>query len=67
MRLLRLSDAIKKTGDTPGLPVPCPQLTAVTAARRSGHRAIPTLTDGTDIPVSHRNIPDIRKAGLLPA
>ena len=63
MRLLRLFNAIKKTRDTPGFPVHCPQLPVVTTTRRSGDRAIPTLMDGT----YRRYIPDIRKAGLLPA
>lgn len=67
--LMRLSDAIKEVGDTPGAQVHRSHWAAwdqVTAARRDGDRAILTLSDGTDIPVSRANLPKIKDAGLLP-
>jgi DNA-binding LytR/AlgR family response regulator len=40
-------------------------LKAVTAARREGDRAILTIVDGTEIPVSRSNVPGLREEGLL--
>lgn len=67
--LLRLADAIREAAPTQGLQVHRSHwvaLKAVTAARRDGDRAILTLSDGTEIPVSRANVPVIREAGLLP-
>lgn len=67
--LLRLSDALREVGDTPGLQVHRSHwiaLDAVRSVRRDGARAIVTLTDGRDIPVSRTYVPAIKKAGLLP-
>ena len=69
MVLLRLSDAMKETGSTPGLQVHRSHwvaLPAVAAARRDGDRAVLTLTDGHEIPASRRYVPALRDAGLLP-
>jgi hypothetical protein len=69
MLLMRLSDAIKETGDTRGLQVHRAHWVAldqVTAARRKGDGAILSMQTGPDIPVSRANMPAIREAGLLP-
>ncbi len=69
MVLIRLADAMREAAPTAGLQVHRSHwvaLSAVTAARRDGDRAILTLSDGTEIPVSRANIPAIREAGLLP-
>ena len=67
--LMRLSDAIAEVGATPGAQVHRSHWVAfgqVSAARRQGDRAILTLSNGTDIPVSRPNLPRIKEAGLLP-
>ena len=67
--LMRLTDAMAETGDTPGLQVHRSHWVAigeVTAARRDGARAILTLSDGRDIPVSRTYVPAVKEAGLLP-
>lgn len=69
MVLMRLSDAIREAGDTPGLQVHRAHWVArasVVAARKTGETAILTLRDGTEIPVSRRYVPALRAAGLLP-
>ncbi len=69
LRLMRLSDAIREVGTTPGAQVHRSHWVAfgqVTAARRDGDRAILTLSTGEEIPVSRANLPRIREAGLLP-
>lgn len=66
--LLRLSDAMRETGDVAGLQVHPSHwiaLSAVKTARRDGDRAILTIISGDDIPVSRRYMPDIKEAGLL--
>ncbi len=70
MVLMRLADAMRETGGTPGIQVHRSHWVArdaVAAARREGDRAILTMTAGGDIPVSRRYLPAIREAGLLPA
>ncbi|MBV7378713.1 LytTR family DNA-binding domain-containing protein [Maritimibacter dapengensis] len=67
--LLRLSDAMAEVGDTPGLQVHRSHWIAtgaVKSARRDGARAILTMADGRDIPVSRTYLPAIKEAGLLP-
>ncbi len=67
--LIRLSDAMAEVGDTPGLQVHRSHWVvtgAVKSARRDGARAVLTMVDGRDIPVSRTYIPAIREAGLLP-
>ncbi len=67
--LMRLSDAIRETGDLRGLQVHRSHWVAlnhVTAARRKGDGAVLTMRIGPDIPVSRANVPAIREAGLLP-
>lgn len=67
--LMRLSDAMREVGDTPGAQVHRSHWVAfgqVRAARRRGDRAVLTLTTGPDLPVSRANVPRIREAGLLP-
>lgn len=67
--LMRLSDAIKETGDLRGLQVHRSHWVAldhVTAARRKGDGAVLSLRTGPDIAVSRANVPAIKEAGLLP-
>ncbi len=67
--LMRLSDAIRETAPTPGLQVHRSHWVAtgqVRSARRDGARAVLTLADGRDIPVSRSNIAAVKEAGLLP-
>lgn len=67
--LLRLSDAIREVGDTPGAQVHRSHwaaFDAVKSVQRTGDRAILTMTTGQDIPVSRANLPKLREAGLLP-
>ncbi|MEX3016188.1 LytTR family DNA-binding domain-containing protein [Gymnodinialimonas hymeniacidonis] len=69
MVLIRLADAIREAAPTPGLQVHRSHwiaLAAVNAARRDGDRAIVTLSDTSEIPVSRANVPAIKEAGLLP-
>jgi hypothetical protein len=69
MLLMRLSDAIREVGATPGAQVHRSHWVAwaaVTAARREGERAILTLTSGAEIPVSRANIAKLKDQGLLP-
>lgn len=66
--LMRLGDAIREVGETPGARVHRSHWAAwgqVTAARREGDRAILTLTDGAEVPVSRANLAKVRDAGLL--
>ncbi|QQA42048.1 LytTR family DNA-binding domain-containing protein [Pelagovum pacificum] len=66
--LMRLADAIRETGQTEGLQVHRSHWVAtdaVRAVRRSGDRAILTLTDGATVPASRTNLPALRNAGLL--
>ncbi|KUF11990.1 hypothetical protein AVJ23_05290 [Pseudoponticoccus marisrubri] len=67
--LMRLGDAIRETDGVRGAQVHRSHWAAfgqVQGARRVGDRAILTMTDGTEIPVSRANVPRIREAGLLP-
>ncbi len=67
--LLRLTDAIRETDGMAGARVHRSHWVAfahVTAARRTGDRALLTLSDGSEIPVSRANLPIIKEAGLLP-
>ncbi|WP_058246574.1 LytTR family DNA-binding domain-containing protein [Tropicibacter naphthalenivorans] len=67
--LMRLSDAVREVGDTPGAQVHRSHWVSysqVTAARREGDRAILTLSDGQELPVSRANVAKIKEAGLLP-
>ncbi|WGW03327.1 LytTR family DNA-binding domain-containing protein [Tropicibacter oceani] len=67
--LMRLSDAIREVGATPGDQVHRSHWAAfgqVTSVRREGDRAILTMRVGDDLPVSRANLPKIKEAGLLP-
>ncbi|KMW57149.1 hypothetical protein AIOL_002109 [Candidatus Rhodobacter oscarellae] len=67
--LMRLSDAIREVGATHGGQVHRSHWAAydqVTAARRDGDRAILTMSNGAEIPVSRKHVPHIKEAGLLP-
>lgn len=67
--LMRLGDAIVETAPTPGLQVHRSHWIAiqqVRAARREGARAVLTMSDGQDIPVSRSRVAAVREAGLLP-
>lgn len=69
MILMRLSDAIREVGSTNGAQVHRSHWVAfdqVTAAKRIGDRAVLTLTNDSELPVSRANIPIIKEAGLLP-
>lgn len=66
--LMRLSDAVRETGNVPGARVHRSHWVAfehVTGAERMGERALLTLSDGTEVPVSRANVELIRAAGLL--
>nr|WP_255553731.1 LytTR family DNA-binding domain-containing protein [Maritimibacter sp. DP1N21-5] len=67
--LLRLADAMGEVGTTPGLQVHRSHWVAtgaVAAAKRDGAKAVLTLQDGRDIPVSRTYLPAVKEAGLLP-
>ena len=67
--LIRLADAIREAEPVAGLKIHRSHwvaLAAVTAARRDGDRAILTLSDDAELPVSRANITAIKEAGLLP-
>ena len=69
MVLMRLSDAIRETGGTRGLRVHRSHWVAldqIAAARREGDRAILTMRQGPEVPVSRANLPGLRAAGILP-
>lgn len=66
--LLRLSDAIAEAQGVPGLQIHRSHwvaLSHVTRARRDGARAVLTLKDGREVPVSRTYLPDVKGAGLL--
>ena len=67
--LLRLSDAIAEAEPTAGLQVHRSHWVAtgeVKAARRDGAKAVLTMSDGRDIPVSRTYVQAVKDAGLLP-
>ncbi|WP_300582397.1 LytTR family DNA-binding domain-containing protein [Marivita sp.] len=69
MILMRLADAIREVGATPGAQVHRSHWAAfdqVNAVTRDSDRAVLQMTNGGDIPVSRRHIPTIKEAGLLP-
>ena len=69
MVLMRLSDAIRETVGIAGTQVHRSHWVAfdqVIAARKESDRAILTLSNGSEVPVSRANVPAIREAGLLP-
>ncbi|MBT8415739.1 MAG: LytTR family transcriptional regulator [Boseongicola sp.] len=69
MILMRLADAIREAAPVPGLQVHRSHwvaLDAVRSAHKEGDRAVLTMTQGDDIPVSRANVPAIKEAGLLP-
>lgn len=69
MLLMRLSDAIGETGSSAGLQVHRSHWVAKDQVRkvtRTGDRAILTLKDAREIPVSRSYLPALRDAGLLP-
>ncbi len=67
--LLRLSDAIAEADPTAGLHVHRSHWVAtgeVATARREGAKAVLTMSDGRDIPVSRTYVQAVKDAGLLP-
>lgn len=67
--LMRLSDAIREIGRTRGGQVHRSHWVAfdqVKAVQRKSDRAILTLSNGSEIPVSRANMSKIKEAGLLP-
>ena len=66
--LMRLSDAISEVDGTPGLQVHRSHWVAldqVATAKRTGDKAVLTMCDGRDIPVSRTHLKAVRDAGLL--
>jgi len=66
--LMRLSDAIRETDPVAGLQTHRSYWVAqsqIKAARREGDRAILTMSNGQEIPVSRSNITSLKDAGLL--
>lgn len=69
MVLMRLSDAIRETRPVPGMQVHRSHWVAldrIAAVRRTGDRAVLSMSHGPAIPVSRSNLPALREAGLLP-
>jgi uncharacterized membrane protein len=69
LALLRLSDAIAEAEPTVGLQVHRSHWVAtgeVASARRDGAKAVLTMSDGRDIPVSRTYVQAVKDAGLLP-
>lgn len=69
MILMRLADAIREVGATPGAHVHRSHWVAfaqVVDARRAGDRALLTLSNRAEIPVSRANIHKLKDAGILP-
>lgn len=69
MLLMRLRDAIAETGEMRGAQVHRSHWVSfdhIASVARKGDRAILTLVDGSEIPVSRTNLPKIKEAGLLP-
>ena len=67
--LMRLSDAMRETAPSIGLQVHRSHwiaLDAVEAARRDGAKAVLTMADGQEIPVSRTYLSAVKEAGLLP-
>lgn len=67
--LMRLSDAIRETGDIDGLQVHRSHWVAVkhiTAAKRDGDRAMLTLSDGRELPASRSNVKRLKERSILP-
>ncbi len=67
--LMRLSDAIRETEGVSGAQVHRSHWAAfdhVLSARRTGDRAVLTMSTGLDVPVSRANVNKIKEAGLLP-
>jgi len=67
--LLRLSDAIAEAEPLPGLQVHRSHWVVtgeVASARRDGAKAVLTMSDGRDIPVSRTYVRAVKDAGLLP-
>lgn len=68
MVFMRLADAMREVGDTPGAQVHRSHWVSweqVTSVTRQGDRAVLTMKQGPNIPVSRANIPKLREAGLL--
>lgn len=69
MILMRLADAMREVGDTPGLQVHRSHWVArdqVMAVTRKGDGALLRMSHGPDVPVSRAHMPKLREAGLLP-
>lgn len=67
--LMRLSDAMKEVGKTPGLQIHRSHWVAldqITQVLRRGDRGEVTLSDGRARPISRGHLPVVRAAGLLP-
>lgn len=68
MVLMRLSDAMNETKGTRGMQVHRSHwvsLDEVASARRTGDRAVLTMTSGEEVPVSRTYVPALREVGVL--
>jgi DNA-binding LytR/AlgR family response regulator len=66
---MRLSDAIRETGDSLGAQVHRSHWAGfdhVARVERLGDRALLHMNTGDQIPVSRANLPKLKEAGLLP-
>lgn len=66
--LMRLSDAIRETGDTPGLQVHRSHWVAIKAVERverRGGKVVVVMASGTELPLSRSYVPTAKAAGLL--
>jgi DNA-binding LytR/AlgR family response regulator len=66
--LMRLADAIRETGDVPGLQIHRSHWVATSAvvkAHRSEGKVTLELSNGMRLPVSRGYLPAVREAGLV--
>ncbi|MCK0149346.1 LytTR family transcriptional regulator [Marivita sp. S6314] len=69
MLLMRLADAIREVGTTPGTQVHRSHWAAfdqIAKVTKHNDRATLTMKTGLDVPVSRSNLPKLKEAGLLP-
>ena len=67
--LIRLSDAIKEVGDTRSMQIHRSHWVAldqIQKVERSSDRGKVTMKDESSCPISHKYMPDVRAAGMLP-
>jgi hypothetical protein len=67
--LLRLSDAMAETGNIEGIQVHRSHWVAldqVASAKRDGAKAVLTMSNGQEVPVSRTYVPVLKETGILP-